>query len=564
VNETSSAMHAERAIQLGDWYWEELLRLEPILGTDIGDERFDDALPDLSDAGLAERERVNSRALKELATIDRTVLQREERATLDVLEALARRELDRVTLRFDQLRAASHMDGPAQLLAQLGVFQRADTPARTERYVARLRRVPRLLDEFGTLLRESVGGGAIAPAAVLERAISQIEILLATPAQGLPAFRPCAEASDSGRQKVLAALEEAVVPAYARYVESLREYRRQARQEPGLHALGNGEALYAAAIRGQTGLELDPEYIHDLGRTELAQIADERREIAARLGYPSPERAIAAYQTEYTPRLLRSADDLLALARGLVDSSWRAAPHAFGRLPRENCEVCEIEPFRAADSAYAFYEPPGLLSSRLGRYYVNPHNLRAWPLHRLAATTFHEANPGHHFQVAIEHDASQRHKLRRSAASTLITIGFIEGWALYAEGLADEMGLYRDDFDRLGRLDLQLLRTVRLMIDTGLHAFGWSRDRAIEEMQSAGIPRAEAEIEVDRYAALPAQALTYKLGQLEIERWRAALRERAGSAFSLSAFHDRLLDLGSLPLAAMGREVLNDGAVSDV
>jgi uncharacterized protein (DUF885 family) len=548
--------HAERALRLSDWYWDELLRLEPLLGTDIGDERFDDALPDMSDTGLAERERVNSRALDELATIDRTVLQREDRATLDVLEALARRELDRVTLRFDALRAVSHMDGPAQLLAQLGSFQRADTPARGERYVARLRRMPRLLAEFSALLRESIDARATAPGVVLERTLGQIEKLLATPAQELPAFRPCAAASDNIKQNVLAALEEAVLPAYARYAQSLREYRRHAREQLGLGDLKGGDELYAAAIRGQTGLELDPQSIHERGRTELGLVADERRDLARRLGYTSPERALVAYRTEHMPQLVRSADDLLALARGLVDDSWRAAPSAFGRLPRENCEVRAIEPFRAADSAYAFYEPPGLLSSRLGRYYVNPSDLDLWPLHRLAATTFHEANPGHHFQIAIEQDAPGRHWLRRSAASTSITIGFTEGWALYAEGLAEEMGLYRDDFERLGRLDLQLLRSMRLIIDSGVHAFGWSRDHAIEEMQHAGIPRAEAEIEVDRYAALPAQALTYKLGQLEIERWRAELHRRAGSTFSLSAFHDGLLGLGSLPLPAMEREVL--------
>jgi uncharacterized protein (DUF885 family) len=187
-------------------------------------------------------------------------------------------------------------------------------------------------------------------------------------------------------------------------------------------------------------------------------------------------------------------------------------------------------------------------------YYVNASDLDQRPLHHLATTTYHEANPGHHFQVAVEQQIEGRPALRRFAG-ILAGSAFIEGWGLYSERLADEMGLFVDEYERMGMLEAQAWRAARLVVDTGIHAFGWDRDRAIAQLEVAGVPHLDAVVETDRYIGLPGQALAYKLGQIEIERWRAEAAEREGPGFDLKAFHDRLLALGSLPLPALDREL---------
>jgi uncharacterized protein (DUF885 family) len=220
-----------------------------------------------------------------------------------------------------------------------------------------------------------------------------------------------------------------------------------------------------------------------------------------------------------------------------------------------------VEEFREKDMPGAFYYGPSTDGARPGIYYVNCSDLELRPLHHVATTTYHEANPGHHFQISIEYEFSDRPALRRFGG--IISGGaFTEGWGLYSERLAEEMGLFLNDYERLGMLEAQGMRAARLIVDSGLHAFGWDRDRAVAQMVEAGVPSFDAEIEVDRYIAQPGQALAYKIGQREIERWRAEAAKREGSAFSLSAFHDRLLALGSLPLPAIDRE-LKEGRGED-
>jgi uncharacterized protein (DUF885 family) len=203
---------------------------------------------------------------------------------------------------------------------------------------------------------------------------------------------------------------------------------------------------------------------------------------------------------------------------------------------------------------FAFYQPPSADGSRKGIYYVNGGDLEGKPLHHLATTTYHEANPGHHFQIAIEQELGERPALRRFGG-LMAGSAFAEGWGLYSERLADEMGLFENEGERLGMLDMQGMRAARLVVDTGIHAFDWTREQAIDLLEQAGVAHTDAVIETDRYIALPGQALAYKTGQFEIEQQRADATKRDGDAFSLSAFHDRLLALGSLPLSALQREL---------
>jgi uncharacterized protein (DUF885 family) len=544
---------AERARALADRFWDELLADEPLLATTVGDERFDDRLPDLGEDGRARRDGRARAALLELASIDREALDEDLRTTLDVLGSIAERQVAEIAQRLDRLQVVSHLWGPGQLLGEIAALQRADTPERLERLLSRLSATPAFYAAAGEVARDGLRAGVTAPRVVVERTIAQVRRLLDTPFDRSPALRPVPEADAHGRGRVMEALRDVVTPALAGYLEVLLTYLPAATETIGLSALPDGEAMYATQILAFTTLPLEARDVHDLGVADLGAIQQERRRCAEALGYPEPAAAIAAldaggHNAAATP------EQLVRLAESQVAKSWAAAPRFFGRMPSANCEVRAVEEFREEDMPFAFYNPPSHDGGRAGVYYVNTYDLEHRPLHHLASTTYHEANPGHHFQTALEQEMGERPALRRFGG-LLAGAAFCEGWGLYSERLADEMGLFEDEAERLGMLDAQAMRAARLIVDTGIHAFGWSRERSIALLEEAGVPNVDAVIEVDRYITMPGQALSYKIGQFEIERQRAEAERRLGPSFSLSAFHDRLLSLGTLPLPALRREL---------
>ena len=544
---------ATRAAALADRFWEDLLRIEPLLATEIGDERYDDRLSDPSEAGRAEQRDAADRALRDLATIDRESLDPVLRGTLDILEASATRIVANLDAHLERLEAVSQMWGPGQILAAIASMQRTDTPERLDRYVARLHALPAYLDAFGPIMREGVSAGVTAPDVIVDRTIAQMERIIAAGVDGSPARQPVEPNDTAARQRVADAVQTAVLPAYGRYLEALRDYRPHATTSIGLSALPGGDEIYRSQILAWTTLPLEPEEVHRIGVEELEEILEARREIAASLGFGSADRALEAWSASGTD-IAATREDMVRLAEAQVARSWEAAPAWFGRMPSANCTVKPVEEFREADTPAAFYQPPSADGSRAGLYYVNTSDLPERPLHNLAAITFHEANPGHHFQITIEQEIPDRPALRRFGG-IMAGSAFIEGWGLYSERLADEMGLYQDAYERLGMLAAQGMRAARLIVDSGIHALGWDRERAVAQMVEAGVAKLDAEIETDRYISMPGQALAYKIGQREIERWREAAAAREGSAFDIKAFHDRLLGHGSLPLPALRREM---------
>jgi uncharacterized protein (DUF885 family) len=250
----------------------------------------------------------------------------------------------------------------------------------------------------------------------------------------------------------------------------------------------------------------------------------------------------------------RTPGELVDRARAQIERAAALAAHWFGRLPRAACEVRPVEAFMEREAPAAFYFPPAPDGSRPGTYYINTFQPETRPLHQLATTTYHEAVPGHHFQCSIETELEDLHPFRRFG-SRLAGVAYTEGWGLYSERLADEMGLFVDLRERLGMLDMQAMRAGRLITDTGLHAFRWDRMRAIDTLEAAGLTRPQAEVEIDRYIVWPGQALAYMVGQREILALRGELAARDGAAFDLQAFHDQLLGHGALPLAILRAEL---------
>ncbi len=543
----------QRAIDLADRFWETHLEIQPLTGTFVGDERYDDRLPDPSDEGIEREREFYTGALADLATIDRDSLPEDLRTTMDLVEFGSTRALSDIEHRIDRLQAVTHLFGPAGLLANLASLQRADTPERIDRYVARLSATPAFFDAVARIAEDAARAGQTVPTVVVDRTIAQIERLLSLDAADSPGMVPVAGAPPESKERVAALLRDQVMPAHQRYLETLRRYRADATETIGMSALPDGDVMYASQILGFTTLDLPAEEVHRIGLEEFAKIQAERDQIARALGFDSPEEAVAA-RTAAGSNTAASRQEMLKLVEDQVQRSWDAAPRMFGRLPKANCQVRPVEEFREDDMPGAFYQAPTADGSRPGVYYLNTSHLESRPIHQVATTTYHEGNPGHHFQLSIEQEYKDRLPLRRFGGF-FAGDAFVEGWGLYSERVADELGLFLDEYERLGMLEAQAHRASRLIVDSGIHALGWERERAIEQMEAGGTHRMDAEIEVDRYISWPGQALAYMIGQLEIQRWRAEASARLGAPFDIKAFHDRLLSLGSLPLGTLEREV---------
>jgi uncharacterized protein (DUF885 family) len=357
------------------------------------------------------------------------------------------------------------------------------------------------------------------------------------------------------RGPIIDAVEQHIYPALRRLRDYLAsDYEPHARPEPGLSTTPGGDEAYRLAIRTQTSLDTTAEEVHAFGLADLEAIEVEKDEIARRLGHADRHElraALAADPDNHTDE----PDALVRLAQQQTDRAYAEAPKYFGRLPSANCYVKAVEAYREVESPPAFYMPPSLDGGRQGQYYINTYQPAERQLHKIAAITFHEATPGHHFQIGIEMELKGLPAFRTLGARIAGT-AYVEGWGLYTERLADEMGLYANDQERLGMLDAQAFRAARLVVDSGLHAMGWSRERAVQFMDERGaLPPVDAAIEVDRYTIWPGQALSYKLGQREIERARAEVSAAMGDRFDLRAFHDEVLAHGSLPLATLRREI---------
>ncbi|MGH2512420.1 MAG: DUF885 domain-containing protein [Candidatus Limnocylindrales bacterium] len=541
--------------RLADGFWEAILAESPSTATMYGDERYDDRLEDPSSVG---RGRARTVAETTLAAADAIVGEDqglEDRITLDMVRVICQLQVEQDDQRIDLLRTVDQMGGPQTLLPTLATFQQADTPERLDRFIARLQSYPTFMAAHIELLREGIASGLTAPRIVTERTIAQLERLLQTPAEESVVVTMARVASDADRAHILDVVRDQVMPADQAFLDALRgEYLAASRTDPGLWSAPNGDALYRTQILAQTTLELEPADLHQIGLDQLERIEAERRVIARSQGFADDTIAYRAHLAADPANTPTSSRELLARAREDIDRAMAIAPRYFGTLPRAACEVRAVEEYKERDSPFAYYFAPTTDGKRPGVYYANTYDLASRNYSKLASTTYHEAVPGHHFQIAMEMENERLSTFRRLGAR-IVAGSYVEGWGLYSERLADEMGLFRNEAERFGMLDAMAWRAGRLVVDTGLHALRWPRQRSIDFLRGAGLSDTDAVIETDRYICWPGQALTYMVGQREIERLRAEIERRDGSAFDLRAFHDAVLGHGSLPLATLAREL---------
>jgi uncharacterized protein (DUF885 family) len=551
---------ADAANALADRFWEGILDLSPATATLLG---YPQGMDRLDDPGPEGRERARRLFEDTIDAADRIEaglrrpddLPVEERITLDTLRVISEVELEQQTQRVDRLKVVDQMEGPQTILPQLAAFQPTATPEQLDVFLARLADYPRFMAANSELVREGLAAGLTAARIVADRTIGQLERMLEAPSEESPIVAAMPHLSPGDRDRVVAAVRDYVRPANAEFLEALSgDYRVATRTEPGICSAPHGEELYRTQIRYWTSLDLDPADLHRIGLEELAAIEAERRVIARGLGFGDDTKAARAALTTDPKYVPPTVDALLERARGQIARAMAEAPKYFGNLPRAGCEVWPVESYKEADAPAAYYFPPAVDGSRPGIYYVNTYDLPSRNYVKIASTSFHEAVPGHHFQIALQAEHPTLNAFRRQGAR-MAGMAYVEGWGLYAERLADEMGLYLDEAERFGMLDGQSFRAARLVVDTGIHAFRWSRERAIQQLQDAGVTATDSVIETDRYICWPGQALAYKTGQREIERLRAEAQARLGSGFDIRAFHDALLGHGTLPLATLAREL---------
>jgi uncharacterized protein (DUF885 family) len=542
--------------QLADQFWDDILELNPTTATVYGDERFNDRLEDPSPAGRARARDLMVRTKAAAEAISPDGLSVEDRITRDMLIVIADQAIEQHDQGVHRLAVVDQIGGPQTLLPQVCQFQPADTPERFEKFIARLESYREFMAANTDILREGLETGLVAPRIVAERTIAQLDRLMAIPLSEAIVPALAQVSSDADRERVREVAGDVLYPADQAFLDVLKgDYFQATREEPGLWSAANGESLYRTQIRSWTTLDLDPREVHEIGMEELRLVDAGRRKIAAAAGAASPKeyRQRLADDPANTPR---SKEELLARAREDIDRAMLAAPRFFGTLPKAGCEVKAVEEFKEKDAPFAYYFPPATDGSRGGTYYANGYDLPSRKYTKLATTTYHEAVPGHHFQIALEQENESLSTFRQLGAR-IVGGAYVEGWGLYSEKLADEMGLFRDDGERFGMLDAVAWRAARLVVDTGLHALRWTRQQSIDFLLETGLSETDATIETDRYIAWPGQALTYMIGCREIEKLRRELTARDGSAFDLRGFHDQVLAHGSLPLATLTRELPN-------
>ncbi|MGI9264438.1 MAG: DUF885 domain-containing protein [Gammaproteobacteria bacterium] len=545
--------------ELLETQWQRYLREHPLFASQQGDYRYNDRWPDLSENGLRNSHLADIAALDELEKIDRSQLSELDRVNYD----LFRRRLEN---RLDIYAAGRHVvyqgNQSEPVSARNGVHTRFSVVERIrmeqesdfEQWATRLERFGTYLDQSTDLLRQGLEEGIVLPRNIVERILEQVDTLASDNALSNPFYGPFADIPTtiprqrrmSLQDKGLALVNESVIPAFKRYREFLEtEYLPVARQSVGLSAEPGGADFYANRIRYFTTTDLTWQQIHEIGLAEVARIRKEMLGIIEETGF---EGSFADFLTFLRTDPQFYYDNPQDLYQAYLATSKRIDPELvklFGHLPRTPYGVRPIPAATAPHTTTAYYNGPAQDGSRAGYYYVNLYRPDVRPKYEIEVLTVHEAMPGHHLESALTLELNELPTFRRHDYLT----AFSEGWALYSESLGGELGLYTDPYSRFGQLTYEMWRAVRLVIDTGIHAMNWDRQKAIDYFKD-NAAKTELDIinEVDRYISWPGQALAYKIGELEIKALRAEAEETLGDEFDIRAFHDQLLANGQVPL----------------
>jgi len=539
--------------------WEYELRESPELATVIGDYRYNDRWSDGSLAHVAQTKKDLQAWLARLEAVDTTSFPEQEKLNQSLMVRDLKLRIEGIALKNFEM-PVDQFYGIHLLLAQFVALVPFDSTRHYEDYLARLHKVPQVLDEIIEVLKQGEKDRLMPPRFLLEKTVTQCKSIAGpageTSAFGQPAahFADGVLATDRTRlhNAIIAAVDNEVRPAYTKLANFLAtEYAPKGRTDPGLWALPDGDARYRFRIRQQTTTGMDPEAIHQLGLREVTLIEREQLVIAKKLGFDD----LASFRVfvKADPKMFAtSREQLLEKYRQYIKQMEPKLPKIFGLLPKTGVEVRPVEEFQEKEAASASYIQGTPDGSRPGIIRVNTGNFAHRTLVNVESIAYHEGVPGHHLQISIAQTLPGLPPFRQQAGYT----GYIEGWALYSERLGKDVGFYQDPYSDYGRLSDEMLRAIRLVLDTGVHYKHWTRQQMIDFFHahsSEDEPGVQAE--TDRYIAIPAQALAYKLGQLEILKLRDRAQAELGNKYDIRAFHDEILNGGALPLDVLDARV---------
>jgi uncharacterized protein (DUF885 family) len=547
--------------------WEQTLKEQPVLATSLGDLRYNDKLPNSTTAAFrAAAHRRTVAELKALKGFKREALDPKDRVSHAMLQVDL--EQDLAAERFPEwMQPISQIGGLPSFLAQMG-SGRSVQPFKTtkdyEDWIKRLRLSVPIFDGTIANMRAGLKRGVTQPKPVMEKVVPQLAALAVddpekslfwAPIKDFPEAVPAADRERLTREmrKVLATQ---VLPAYkrlSRFVQN--EYLPKARADTAWSALPDGKAWYAFRVKQSTTTALTPDEIHEIGLKEVSRILAEMEAVRRQVGFEGDLKAFFKHLQDDPKYYYSKPEDLLQGYRDLQKKINGLTPKLFDIQPKADYEVREVEAFRAESAAGASYQDGTPDGSRPGVFYVNTFNLKAQPIFGMETLSLHEASPGHHFQISIAQEDTTLPKFRRFGS---FYVAYVEGWALYSESLGKELGLFTDPYQWYGRLSDEQLRAMRLVVDTGLHHKGWSREKAIKFMlDNSSMVESDVVSEVERYIVWPGQALGYKIGQLEITKLRAEAQAALGDRFDVKGFHRVVLTAGQVPLSVL-RELVQE------
>jgi len=567
----SSAGHVQAADapsaeleSLVEEYFEETLKLNPISATFIGDNRYNDRLA--NDIGPEHRAQEKALAVKYLGLLEKmdpASLAGEDLITWQLARWSLETEL--AGERFPRhLLPMNQFYSLPTLFAMLGSGSSAQpfvTVRDYENFLSRSKGFVIWVDQAISNMREGMKAGVVQPGVIMEKVLPQLqELIVENPQQSVfwgPIESLPADFSESDRKRIEAAYGEmltgTLMPAYQRLHDFIQqEYLPACRDTVGWSALPDGSAWYEYAMLRTTTTELRADEVHELGLSEVARIRGEMEQVAKQVGFLGSLPEFFAFLQQDAQFYYDDPQQLLQGYRDLKQRIDALLPKLFSDFPKADYEVREVEAFRAQSAAGASYQAPSPDGSRPGIFYVNTYNLNAQPKFGMETLSLHEAAPGHHFQSAIQIELEGLPRIRRFGGN----VAYNEGWALYAESLGKELGLFTDPYQYYGRLNDEQLRAMRLVVDTGLHAKGWTREQAIAFMrENSSLAESDIVSEVERYIVWPGQALGYKIGDLTIQRLRREAQAALGEGFDIKQFHSQLLRSGSLPLAVLEAKI---------
>jgi uncharacterized protein (DUF885 family) len=542
-----------------DDYWQDNLRHSPEFASSIGDKRYNDQISDYSVKAFNEGLEREQGFLMRLAAIDSTGFTPQEIVSRDLL--LRQFTEDQESAEFKEWEfQINQMGGIHTSYPQLAPQLSFTTVKDYDDWIARLHAIPRAFDQAMEDMSIGVEDHRVPPKFLLEKALDQVKQLahqkpeespLAMPLKKFPASIPAAEQARI-KQAMLDAIGKEVLPAYLRLQRFMEvTYVPAGRADPAISALPDGEKYYAFLIRRTTTTTLTPDQIHQIGLAEVKRDEAEMLAIAQKLGFADLKSFRASLKTN--PKLKpASGEALLDAYRSYLTPMQARLPELFGRLPKAGFEVAAVPDFLEKNSADAYYEAGTPDGSRPGRIRVDTYNATDRDLTDVESTAYHEGLPGHHLQISISQELQGVPEFRKFGFYT----AFVEGWGLYAERLGKDIGLYKDPYSDYGRLQSDMLRAIRLVVDTGMHSKHWTREQMVDYFHDhSSINETSVQSETDRYIAWPSQALAYKMGQLKILELRQRAKTALGAKFDIRAFHDEVLDSGALPLDVLEQRV---------